>query len=197
MYTDKKLITNIFHTGTVEINMTECFEAPCNWNPKDCTSKIITICNVGTKAVYVRVKLMPKWEDGLSTHNVHFEPEDSNWVKIGCYYYYKYILGAEHEAHCNKKCVTLKLCVCLSGCSGNEYQGKMFSLGVEAEAVQAKNHAVGCEWHLSERDLFDINFECYPQNENDCEPCCEPKPKHVPCCEPKHKYEEHNNLYED
>lgn len=197
MYTDKKLITNIFHTGTVKIDVTECFEPPCNWNPKDCISKIITICNVGSKATYVRVKLDPKWEDGLSTHNVKYEPTDPHWVKVGCYYYYKYILGAECEASCNKKCVTLKLCVCLSGCSGNEYQGKMFSLGVEVDAVQAKNHAVGIEWHLSERDLFKICFECYPQNEHDCEPCGEVRPKYDPCCEKKYRCDDGKPLYED
>jgi hypothetical protein len=196
MYSDKKEITNIFKTGTVKLGVTECFCEPKNWNPEDCTEKIVTICNEGTKAIYVRVKFEPRWECGLSTQNVHYEPTDHNWVKIGCYYYYKYILGSCLEVACNPKCVTLKLCVKLAGCSGNEYQGKTFELSVKVDAIQAKNnHEVICEWNLNEHDMWAIGFEPYPYKPHDNECCrevCEPCKKPVPCepCEEERHCEE-------
>jgi hypothetical protein len=192
MFKDMKEVTNVFKTGTVCIDVTECFCPPTHWNPCDCTRKIVHICNEGTKATYVRVKLIPKWDCGLPTHNVMFEPCDPMWVKIGNWYYYKKILGSDVELPCNKKCVTFNMVVKLSCCSGNEYQGKMFTLSVITEAVQAKHNGLNCEWGISECELHDYCFEIYPDCEDDCVPhpvceCDEPMPycEPMPHCEPK------------
>ena len=83
----------------------------------------------------------------------------------------------------------------LSCCSGDEYQGKTFTLCVKTEAVQAKHNSLMCEWGLTECELHNICFEMYPDCQDDCKPqickcdepelCCEPpKPKYH--CEPKH-----------
>jgi hypothetical protein len=174
MFKDMKEVTNVFKTGTVCIDITECFCPPTHWNPSDCTRKIVHICNEGTKAVYVRVKLIPHWDCGLPTNNVTFEPCDHNWICVCGWYYYKKILGSDVEVHCNAKCVTMDMNVKLSGCSGDEYQGKMFTLTVKVEAIQAKHNSLMCDWGLTTEQMHHVKFECYPAGEDDCNPnpCC-------------------------
>lgn len=174
-FTDSKEVTNSFTAGTVKLNLEEVFTSPGNWNPGDETPKDITLKNDGTKAIYVRVKLEPKWNDKaveggaitpneLATTNVTYEPVDANWVKVGDYFYYKNILGSNLEVSNNSKEVTLKLKVKLKGEeTGNDYQGKVFTLKATAEAIQAKNGAAQDQWSLSEANMNSIGFEAYPQ----------------------------------
>jgi hypothetical protein len=154
-------IVNQFKAGTVKFNFTECFISPNNWNAGDCTSKILHINNTGTKAVYTRIKLTPSWGCNLSTANVNYAPTDCNWVKIGDYYYYKKILGSNMEVIHNNTCVTLPLLIKLSLQSGNEYQGKTFTLTVTADVVQAKNNAVQSAWNLTNAQMQQIGFQQY------------------------------------
>lgn len=188
MFKDMKEVTNVFKTGTVCIEVTECFCPPTHWNPSDCTKKIVHVCNEGTKAVYTRVKLIPKWDCGLPTNNVMFEPCDPMWVKVGGWYYYKRILGSDVEVPCNDKCVTFNMNVKLSGCSGNEYQGKMFTLCVKTEAIQAKHNSLMCDWGLTHQEVHEICFELYPDGQDDCDPnpvCpCDEMPTYHHNCEP-------------
>ena len=54
-FSGSKTIINHFQAGTVKFNFTECFVSPKNWNPGDCTPKILHINNSGTKAIYTRI----------------------------------------------------------------------------------------------------------------------------------------------
>jgi hypothetical protein len=160
-FSGSKTIINEFHAGTVCFNFTECFNSPKNWNPGDCTPKIINICNTGSKAVYTRVKLCPSWTCNLPTSNVTYIPCNPNWVQIGDYFYYKKILGSNFEVVNNSKNVSLPLIVKFNLLSGNEYQGKTFSLKVTTDVVQAKNNAVQLAWNLTNAQMQQIGFQPY------------------------------------
>jgi hypothetical protein len=160
-FTYCKSITNVFQAGTVKYNFTEEFCSPKNWNPGDCTPKVIHINNCGTKAIYVRFKLCPKWECNLPVNNISYTLNNPNWVKVGDYYYYKKILGSTQEHPQNPTCIIANLKVCFLACSGNEYQGKKFMLEVKTEGVQAKNNSIPTIWGLSQSQINQIGFEAY------------------------------------
>jgi hypothetical protein len=160
-FNNTKSIINIFKAGTVTQDFTECFISPNNWNPGDSTSKIIHIVNTGTKAVYTRIKCIPLWNCNLPTTNVCYEPNNPNWVKIGDYFYYKKILGSSMEKVTNEKEVTLPLSVNFSLNSGNEYQGKIYTLTITSEVIQAKNGAINTAWGLTPSQIQQIGFEQY------------------------------------
>jgi hypothetical protein len=154
-------IVNQFHAGTVCFNFTECFTSPKNWNPGDCTPKVLHINNTGTKAVYTRIKLCPSWNCNLPVSNVCYAPNNCDWVQIGDYYYYKKILGSNMEMIHNNTCVTLPLLIKFSLLSGNQYEGKTFTLAVTADVVQAKNGAVQQAWNLTPAEMNLIGFQQY------------------------------------
>lgn len=156
-----KSITNCFKAGTVTYDFTECFTSPDNWNPADCTPKIINICNTGTKAVYCRVKFTPSWDCNLPVCNVTYEPHNPLWIKVGDYFYYKKILGSTMEKTSNIKNVSLPLVVVFGANSGNEYQGMTYRLKVDTEVLQAKNNAVMTAWNLTAAQMALIGFEPY------------------------------------
>jgi len=63
-------VTNIFNAGTVKIEVNENeFETIENVNPGDDYDKKITIVSKGTKATYVRVKLIPEWSNSKNKGN--------------------------------------------------------------------------------------------------------------------------------
>jgi hypothetical protein len=160
-FSSQKTIINTFHAGTVNQCLTECFTSPHNWNPGDCTAKIIHVTNTGSKAVYVRLKIIPKWNCNLSTSNVSYIPNNPNWFKIGDYYYYKKILGSPMEKINNSRNVTLPLNVCFNLNSGNEYQDKTFTLTITSDVIQAKNNAIYSAWNLTPSQVAQIGFEHY------------------------------------
>ncbi|NMD43670.1 MAG: hypothetical protein GYA86_10260 [Firmicutes bacterium] len=146
-------VTNTFKAGTVEIVLHDEFAEGgiTNWNPGDCTDKVVYVENTGSKKAYVRVKLTAGWYDevgeellNLSTNNVTYDIGEDWWLGEDGWYYYKGVLEAENT--------TSKLIetVCLGGAvTGNEYQGKTFKLEVKAEAVQASNDAYKDVWSLT------------------------------------------------
>lgn len=154
-------ITNVFHSGTVKYTFTEEFCSPKNWNPGDCTPKIIHIKNCGTKAIYIRFKLIPKWECNLPINNIGITLTNSNWVKVGDYYYYKKIIGSQYEHPQNANSIIANLKICFLPCSGNEYQDKNFTLEVKTEGIQAKNNAIPSCWGLTPTQINQIGFEPY------------------------------------
>ena len=156
-FTDSKSATNTFTTGKVALTMTEAFVSPTAWAPGDVTSKDVTLKNDGNLAIYVRAKFVPKWNtkvgndltpNDLATSNVTY-PLDANWVAITkkdknnndeTWYYCKKIINPDNA-------VTMGLKVTLDGVStNNDYQDKVFTLGVNAESVQAKNGAAASQW---------------------------------------------------
>ena len=64
-FTDEASVPeNIFEAGTVLIEADETWEYGDkleNWNPGDCTEKIITVENSGTKAILVRAQFNESW----------------------------------------------------------------------------------------------------------------------------------------
>jgi hypothetical protein len=160
-FTYTKSIVNNFHTGTVKYTFTEEFCAPTNWNPADCTPKELHINNTGTKAIYVRFKVIPHWEGNLNTNNVTFTVNNPNVIKIGDWYYYKKVLGAPHEMPSAPTCIVINSKVCLLGSTGNEYQDKDFTLEIKTEGIQAKNNAAQMEWQLTDAQMQQIGLQPY------------------------------------
>lgn len=147
-------VTNTFTAGTVKIKLHDEFAEGgiTNWNPGDCTSKVVYVENTGTKCAYVRVKLTPEWSNGeeeLDTDNVSWTIGEG-WILIDGWYYYKESLkGTAQLTEGEGNAITTNLIseVCLDGPgTSNNYQGVTFTLKVEAEAVQCTNGAAGEVW---------------------------------------------------
>lgn len=159
-------VVNKFTAGTVKIVLHdedgkgEEFEAIENVNPGDCFDKVVYVENTGSKKAYVRVQLVPNWEgmEGVTLtedqdlyDNVEYEI-GSDWVKgEGNWYYYKDILAGVDADEDGEPIITTNLIekVCFDGkLTGNAYQGKVFKLEVNAEAVQASNGAAADVWEI-------------------------------------------------
>jgi len=156
-----------FTAGTVEVNVDEepdfqTMEGRSinNVNPGDCARVTWKIINEGTKKAELRVKLDEAWEDELSTENVYYAPvEGSKWVmydedgEIWLYYTGGPVRGTynyennDPENPLEPVTVELTLVVAFDGpATGNEYQGKEFTLSGEVQAIQATNGAPAAEW---------------------------------------------------
>ena len=144
-------VTNTFKAGTVEIVLHDEFAEGgiTNWNPGDCTDKVVYVENTGSKAAKVRVKLTAAWfnEEGEELENLSIENVNytigSGWSlnEDGWYYFDDELAGSVAD-QANAKTSNLIEKVCLGGAdTGNEYQGKTFKLVVEAQAIQASNDA--------------------------------------------------------
>ncbi len=149
-------VTNTFTAGTVAIELHDEFAEGGidNWNPGDCTNKVIYVENTGSKAARVRVRLTMAWYDGeeeefgLSTDNVDLGDLGEGWTldEDGWYYYEPALEGTKAGSD-NAKTSKLIEKVCLDGPStGNEYQGKTLQIKVEAQAIQASNNATWEDW---------------------------------------------------
>jgi uncharacterized repeat protein (TIGR02543 family) len=129
-----------------------------NVNPGDCATVIWKIRNIGTKAVALRVKLSKTWEDGLSPSNVFYSPlPNSGWKMYDnggelILYYTGSVRGTFNYDNpdgdpLDPAEVELKLVVAFDGLlTGNNYQGKEFTLGGTVEAIQASNNAPATVW---------------------------------------------------
>lgn len=137
-------VINRFKAGTVIITVNDTFntETAKNVNPGDEYEKIVSVTNSGTKKAYIRVKLTPEFEGGLDTSVASFPIESEKWIdgEDGWYYYKEIVPGGESTDNIIEK-------VIFSGNEmGNAYQGKGFTLTVEAQAVQASHYAFRDEW---------------------------------------------------
>lgn len=148
-------VTNTFTAGTVAIKLHDEFAGGIdNWNPGDCTDKVISVENTGSKAARVRVKLTKAWYvanevvESLSTDNAKYGELGEGWTldEDGWYYYEEELAGAKAGQN-NAKTSNLIEKVCLDGpTTGNEYQGKTLKIKVEAQAIQASNEAAWEDW---------------------------------------------------
>lgn len=146
-------VTNTFTAGTVEISIIDEYEEVKNWNPGDTAEKEVSVKNEGTKDAYVRVKLTPAWGDivegkfvgdlQLSTDNVTLNWYDDDWMLYEGYYYYMGVLDAKATTELLLQSVKLE-----GAATDNDYQGKVFRIKVEAEAVQASNDAYQDIWNM-------------------------------------------------
>ncbi|HPZ86175.1 MAG TPA: BsaA family SipW-dependent biofilm matrix protein [Bacillota bacterium] len=147
---------NMFTTGTVDIEIDEDLDDPNDWAPGITKKKEVSVKNLGSLPVFVRVQLTPVWgsmdgedfreDEELSIDNVIFNVNTEDWVKSGDWYYYKGVLEPEGETPLLLSDVTLD-----SSLTGNAYQGKTLKIYVNAEAVQAApiNAALDA-WDLEE-----------------------------------------------
>lgn len=144
-----------FKAGTVKIGIlkgeedvnNKTLELIKNWNPGDSNDFDYVIPNLGSKRAYVRVEIKDlQWDNAeLANSNVTFTAL-GDWIKSthggNTYYYYKHIVSPEEAAN-------LKLNVKLDGpTTGNEYQGKTFSVKINASAIQASNGAIVDAWGI-------------------------------------------------
>ncbi|HZK24344.1 MAG TPA: TasA family protein [Oscillospiraceae bacterium] len=139
----------VFKAGTVEIeacgltHLTPCFKAD-NWNPGDCSWVGVDFKNVGTKKIKLRVKMDKAWEGQLSTGNVEISVPHALrlwWEYKDGYFYYKFPFIGKAVSP-GVYTVPLLFEVCLSGPNtGNQYQGKTFTINAIGEAVQFSHNA--------------------------------------------------------
>ena len=153
-----------FTAGTVRVNADDPEYVPArgksfeNVNPGDCGKVAWTIINEGTKAAELRVKLEGIWEGELPADNFYYAPEEgSGWVlyeetegeEQGLWLYYTGgpVPGTFSGATEEERTVELPLIVAFDGeATGNDYQGKVFTLSGKVYAVQASNGAPGEVW---------------------------------------------------
>lgn len=133
---------NMFTTGTVDIEIDEDLDDPNDWAPGITKKKEVSVKNLGSLPVFVRVQLTPVWgsmdgedfyeDEDLGIENVIFNINTDSWVKSGDWYYYKGVLEPKGETPLLLSSVTLD-----SSRTDNDYQGKTLKIYVNAEAVQA------------------------------------------------------------
>jgi len=150
---------NMFTTGTVHIEIDEDLDDPNDpndWAPGITKKKEVSVKNLGSLPVFVRVQLTPVWgsmngedfgeDEELSIDNVIFNVNREDWVESGDWYYYKGVLDPEGETPLLLSEVTLD-----SSLTGNAYQGKTLKIYVNAEAVQAAPIDAALQaWELGE-----------------------------------------------
>lgn len=150
-----------FTAGTVVVNADEAptIDTPegkyfDNVNPGDCATVTWTIVNSGTKAIELRVKLSELWEGELPTDNVYYAPDpDSGWVmydedgELWLYYTGGPVPGTYGNTPEDERTVQLPIIVAFDGATtGNDYQGKEFTLSGDVYAIQASNGAPAAVW---------------------------------------------------
>lgn len=144
---------NMFTTGTVDIEIDEDLDNPNDWAPGITKKKEVSVKNLGSLPVFVRVQLRPAWgamdgdvfreDEKLGIDNVIFNVNTKDWVKSGDWYYYKGVIETEKGKtkgvlEPEGKTPPLLYSVTLDGRrTGNDYQGKTLTIYVNAEAVQA------------------------------------------------------------
>lgn len=148
-------VTNTFTAGTVKIGINDTYEEVTNWNPGDTSSKVVSITNEGSKCAYVRVKLTPEWgsivedefvkDEELGVSNVTLNWNDTDWMydEEDDYYYYKSTLASGATTEDLLESVTL-----IGLATDDTYQGKVFRLTVDANAVQCTNDAYKDVWKM-------------------------------------------------
>lgn len=144
-------IANNFKAGTLQINVTEEFDAEAtgNVNPGDDFVKEVYIENTGTKRAYVRMKLEPKWTNlkGELSELQGWGPAKiiglhADWeLKSDGYYYYKNVVEVGETAPKPFEKVEF-----VGADMDNDYQGADFELKVTVDAIQVTNGAVEIEW---------------------------------------------------
>lgn len=145
-FTHNEEATNVFAAGTVEIQVNETYNQPIDWKPGAKTQKEVSIESLGSKQSYVRVALIPKWDDSsLPINNVELIFADDyadNWIYKDGWHYYKHILDGDKETSLLLKKVELK------DETDDDYQGKTLEIKVKAEAVQASHEAYKEVWGI-------------------------------------------------
>lgn len=152
-FTDTDQKDNVFTVGNVDITLTEP-----NWDatgkeeakdmyPGEAVAKDPTVTNVGANPAFVRVKVDMN-SDVAANISFRYKHADgyntADWVKIGDYYYYKYIVDGTTDELADYTQVTTPLfdqIVLSTAVTNDTYVGEQ-SIKVTAEAIQAQGAAV-------------------------------------------------------
>jgi len=162
---------NKFTTGTVVIGVDENgFTDVTNWNPGDTSVKNVDITIASTKKTYLRADITSTWEGALDLGNVTLNFANieglTNWLffdgtavpatmtaaafeaKLAAtgngFIYYKNIVTSANSP------VQLLESVSLAGeGTDDRYQGKTFTLKVDAQGVQASHEAFLGVWDIA------------------------------------------------
>lgn len=141
-------INNEFTAGTVEIELIDVFDGAPNVNPGDCYTKEVAVKNTGTKRAMVRVKestaITGYTGDGPTDISIVKFELNEDWVYDAAtnYFYYTKVL----EPGATTPSILKDNQICFDGPKmGNDYQGSVFTITVEADAIQATNGAPTAE----------------------------------------------------
>lgn len=163
-FTSQDSVKNTFNTASSNgengkgIRIEEKFVEPKNMLPGDEVNKDVQVSNTATYDQFIKVKLTPTFVDPKSsdrkkitevngktldtkniilnfTENLKKDKSNGSWFKSGEYYYY---MG---KVKPNELTSMLLDSVTLSKDAGNEYQGLVFDIDVEADSTQASNDA--------------------------------------------------------
>ena len=162
---------NKFTTGTVVIGVDENgFTEVTNWNPGDTSTKNVDITIASTKETYLRADITSTWQEALDLGNVTLNFFNTTGVTNWFFYdgtlvpatmtaaafvtkllvtgnefiYYKNIVTKTNSP------VQLLESVKLAGNGTTDaYQGKTFTLKVEAQGVQASHEAFVDVWGIA------------------------------------------------
>lgn len=163
-FTSQDSVKNTFNTASSNgengkgIKIIEEFVEPKNMLPGDEVNKDVQVSNTATYDQFIKVKLTPTFVDPKSsdrkkiteangktldtkniilnfTENLKKDKSNGSWFKEGEYYYY---MG---KVKPNELTSMLLDSVTLSKDAGNEYQGLVFDIDVEADSTQASNNA--------------------------------------------------------
>ena len=105
-FSNKINLENIFGSNKYSTMISENFISPSNWKPGETVDKTFYVTNNGLDDIAVRIKYSEEWsdkDDNILSNVQNNEniaiinlPNNSNWIKDGDYYYYKYILKSNN-----------------------------------------------------------------------------------------------------
>ena len=155
-FTGSDTVTNVFTAGSLGVEIYENNgELPAtglsitDFVPGDTELKAVSFKNTGSSNGYLRVKVTPTWYNGstatsLSIGNVAYQDsskvtivDNTNWIKIGDYYYYRHILAGGSTTVAN----LFDNVYFTPGSNDNAYQNKTLKIDVVADIIQVDNDA--------------------------------------------------------
>ncbi|OXX84993.1 hypothetical protein AVM15_01165 [Paraclostridium benzoelyticum] len=159
--TSKDKVTNTLNLGDINIEVSETFTPPKNWNGDE-YSKAVKIKNNSTSPALIRVCIIPRWVDekgnawpgdtnlvtlNYETNNITANQnttEDDKWIYGNDnYYYYNTIVLNDEETTQILKSVSANIPEELQ----ERYENKTLIVDVKAEAVQATKDAYKRTWN--------------------------------------------------
>lgn len=159
--TSKDKVTNTLNLGDINIEVSEKFTPPKDWNGDE-YSKAVKIKNNSTSPALIRVSIIPRWVDekgnawpgdtnlvtlNYETNNIIANQntrEDDKWIYGNDnYYYYNTIVLKDEQTTQILKSVSANIPEELQ----ERYKNKTLIVDVKAEAVQATKDAYKKTWN--------------------------------------------------
>lgn len=159
--TSKDKVTNTLNLGDINIEVSENFTPPKDWNGAE-YNKEVKIKNNSTAPALIRVSIIPRWVDekgnswpgdtnlvtlNYETNNITANQNtinDNKWIYGNDnYYYYNTIVAKDKETKQILKSVSANIPEELK----ERYKNKTLIVDVKAEAVQATKDAYKKTWN--------------------------------------------------